>query len=226
MGNLPLVEGDDSTLILTLFVPPPLHLILGIVDKILVEVRRNVFQSQSAAKRFLRKFFQKNNITVEAKQGGKLNGNGCRDLLSALDNLESALQNHSPEVYIKGLPFVHALRKFNEVRVKTFGMELEDGWSEAIDQFEKAYRDLRVKGDKPISVTPKAHITFVHVRQFLNMQEGDKAGKGLGFWAEQALEASHANFKKTWLPVIVPIAHPSYKQKFEDAICRYNSRHI
>ena len=226
MANLPLLEGDDEDLILLLFVPPPLHLLLGITDKLLVEICKNVFKNQVIGEKFMRRFFKENNITVEGKRGGKLNGNSCRDLLNALDNLERSFQQHSLEVYIKGLPFINALRKFNAVRVKTFGLELEEGWAEAIQDFEKAYRDIRNKDDKPISVTPKAHITFAHLKDFFDLQEGEKVGKGLGYWSEQALEASHANFKKVWLPVVVPISHPSYNQKLKDTVSRYNGRHI
>jgi len=42
----------------------------------------------------------------------------------------------------RGLPLVNALRKFNTVRLKTFKMELEEGWEESIRVFETSYREL------------------------------------------------------------------------------------
>jgi hypothetical protein len=43
------------------------------------------------------------------------------------------------------------------------------------------------------SVTPKLHAIFFHIPQFC-----EKEQKGLGFFCEQASEAVHSDFKKTW----------------------------
>ena len=157
MGNPPIVEGEDEDKILELFVPMELHLLLGIIEKLLHELKRNVFPSLSDGKKFMTTFFKDNSITVGVKQGGKLDGNACRDFLNAIDNLERAFQDHSVEVFLKGLPYIEALRKFNKVREKAFGMDLEEGWVEAIREFEISYRGLRNKANKPISVTPKVN---------------------------------------------------------------------
>ena len=161
VSNIPLIKGEDGQLILTLFVPMELHLLLGITEKLLFEFKRNVFSSKSAGKKFMKKFYKEQNITVNGKRGGKLNGKACRDLLDSVDQLELALQARSEDVHLRGLPFINALRKFNTVRLKTFKMDLEEGWEEAIRVFETSYRELRNKDDKPISVTPKVNLLSV-----------------------------------------------------------------
>ena len=78
MRHQPLVNGDPGVLILELFVPPELHLMLGllylpillvlwvkqsfftsgVVDKILTELKRNVFDKK-VGKQFMDAFFKK-----------------------------------------------------------------------------------------------------------------------------------------------------------------------
>lgn len=106
------------------------------------------------------------NITVCGKQGGKLEGNSSRKLLKSLDSLELELEKCSPEIYLKSLPFVKALRDFSLVVHLSFGQRLLPRWSQAISSFTLSYRALEKFNGKPVSVTPKVltlyPLFFVH----------------------------------------------------------------
>ena len=43
--NLPLLSGDPDQLVLGMLIPPPLHILLGVVDKHITSVETNVFPS-------------------------------------------------------------------------------------------------------------------------------------------------------------------------------------
>ena len=76
MRHPPLVKGADDQLVLTLFPPPELHLLLGnypsqkyfyissqntytgVVDKVVTEMMRNVFQTDKEGKQFMAAFYK------------------------------------------------------------------------------------------------------------------------------------------------------------------------
>ena len=49
---------------------------------------------------------------------------------------------------------------------------------------------------------------------------------GLGFWSEQAMEAVHADFKKSWDNIKVDKDHELYLTRLSECIARYNARHL
>ena len=61
---------------------------------------------------------------------------------------------HSPEVIIKGLPFIAAIRAFKKVVTSSFGMDLDSNYITFIAEFRKLYIELE------ISVTPKVHFIY------------------------------------------------------------------
>ena len=61
MRHKPLLQGDPDTLILDLFVPSELNLLLGITDKLITELRRNVFET-NAGKVFMSAFYKKEKV--------------------------------------------------------------------------------------------------------------------------------------------------------------------
>ena len=109
-----------------------------------------------------------------AKQGGKLDGNSTRKLLKCLDSLEFELQQCAGDAYLRGLPFIQALRDFSQVVHMCFGQLLVEGWQQAIAKFTTSYSSLVSKSGKPISITPKVHIVMEHVKQFLEMKGVEK----------------------------------------------------
>lgn len=95
------------------------------------------------------------NITVSARQGGKLQGNASRKLLQCMDSLELELSKCTGEQFITGMPYIRALRAFNMVVTSCFGSHLLQGWQGHLAEFTDSYRALRSRKDKPISITPK-----------------------------------------------------------------------
>ena len=79
---------------------------------------------------------------------------------------------------------IDALRKFKSVVTACFGMVLEDDFSEKIDRFRDSYLAIM-----NISVTPKVHAVFFHVKQFIEIKRAP-----LGVFSEQATESMHHNF--------------------------------
>ena len=68
-----------------------------------MEMKRNAFPDKKSGDTFMSSFYKKENITVCAKQGGKLEGNSTRKLLKLLDSLELELSKLSPEIYLNSL---------------------------------------------------------------------------------------------------------------------------
>ena len=66
-----------------------------------------------------------------------------------LDILQQELENHSDEVLLNGLPYIHALRAFSKVVESCFGMQLMDSYKVDIMEFRRLYLALGV------TVTPK-----------------------------------------------------------------------
>ena len=66
-----------------------------------------------------------------------------------IGKLELELMSDSGEAIVNGLPYIQAFRAFDEVVSKCFGVTVNEGYKEAIDQFRTAYMALG------ITVTPK-----------------------------------------------------------------------
>ena len=66
-----------------------------------------------------------------------------------IGKLELELMSEAGEAVINGLPYIQAFRTFDQVVSKCFGVTLEEGYKEAIEEFRAAYMDLGV------TVTPK-----------------------------------------------------------------------
>ena len=105
-----------------------------------------------------------------------------------------------------------------------FGMELLPGYHKAIDNFSALYRKI-CKGKIPV----KVHILEAHVVDFLERQAGlGYAGKGLGWWSEQASESVHSDWKKLWEggKYVRGLYHPDYPQQLMRCGVKYNSNHL
>ena len=95
-----------------------------------------------------------------------------KQLLSQTEGLPST------KIGEKTADVVRTLENFNNVVVACFGQELDPNFKTTIADSEQSYRSLG------ITVTPKVHVVFEHVAQFLEMK-GLKTG--LGAWSEQAM---------------------------------------
>lgn len=147
-------------------------------------------------------------VNREAYHGGTFNGNACRILLKKVDILASYCE-------IGGLKYVHAFRDFNAVVESCFGKHLDINFRSVIDCFIKSFIATG------ISVTPKVHAVFFHVKEFC-----EQHGTGLGNYSEQASESVHHDFSKIWGNFKLDINNISYSKNLLRSVCKYNSLHL
>ena len=152
------------------------------------------------------------NLTQRAYHGGEFTGNDCRDLLKkkSLDELARRI----PRDLIK---FLRAFHTFGGVVESCFSQTLQPGYQDKISLFQKEYLSLGV------SVIPKAHIVFLHIKDFIESRDGPRVG--LGVYSEQAFEALHRDFLKVWQRFQVSHLNPNFGTKLLKAVQFYNSRH-
>ena len=150
----------------------------------------------------------KSGVTRDPYHGGTLNGNSCKRLLEHIDILAADSPLHV-------LPYVDAFRAFKKVVRACFSSDLDINFEKAISDFKKSYLDLG------ISVTPKVHTVFYHVPTFCRRHQ-----VGLGIFSEQASEAVHAKFQKTWVKYSVSPLNESYGSRLLMAVNDFNSSHI
>ena len=212
-----LLQGPPETRSLELLTIAELHIMTGVVGKLVQELVKS-FQQKEDGDLFINTFMKKNNISWCSYQPGTFEGNQARKLLKLSSKLLSETEG-SPSTTIgeKTADVARTLANFNKVVEACFGQDLDPGFRSTIKEFEKSYRSLG------ISVTPKVHIVFEHVVQFLEMK-GLKTG--LGAWSEQAMETVHHDLKIEWGRSKVGPNHPKYAELLFETIVRYNSKHI
>ena len=150
--------------------------------------------------------------------GGTFAGGDCRKLLNHIDDLEQFLRQEE-QVFEIAKPILQAMRDFNTVRKQCFGIDLDPKYKESIAVFAKSW----LKCEK--SITLKCHVLFVHVVQFLERMASVYPNKGLGFWAEQAIEAVHSKWDEFWEHRKVSIDHPKYDEILWNAGSYFNALH-
>ena len=112
--------------------------------------------------------------------------------------------------------FISAFNSFNDVVSSCYSKVLQPGYKDKINRFKSCFRALK------INVTPKIHAVFFHIIEFCELMD-----KGLGPWSEQASEAVHSDFKKTWKNYVVrDISHDDYPRRLCSAVVSYNSQHL
>ena len=200
--DMPLLEGPDTTLVLDLIPPQELHLMLGVVNRIFDKLNDSWGEDRAY------KWGIENYIVRAAYRGGSMEGNQCRQLLMKTDLLEKKVPSRL-------LPFVKALKDFDQVRRSCFGQTLHDDFLLAIGDFQRSYMDLN------IPITPKLHAIFVHVKQFCS-----KHNLSLGPYSEQSSESVHADFKSVWKHFSVDINHPNFGNQLLLAVLKYNGMHM
>lgn len=194
--NRPLLFGNDCTKVLDVCPPPSLHLLLGLMNSAYDNLAKT---SPTVAEAWARAA----NVTRHAQFG--FVGRHCRALLAKQDVLNEA-----------GLEeFALMIQNLALVIEKCFGMDLVDGYPQAINEFCDSWIALE------LPVTPKFHIMKFHVAEFCA-----SANKGLGQFSEQTIEAIHQNFTKTWMNYKLPETHKDYEKNILKAVVEYNSSHI
>ena len=119
------------------------------------------------------------NVFREAHGSKQFNGESCKALLNNIQSLTAALP---AELKCYG----QALEAFNEVRISTFGDELNGDYHLLIKKFEIAFKKIGRKA----GIFPKAHIIIDHLAEFC-----DRHG-ALGPFCEQTFESVHFSFSE------------------------------
>nr|XP_047135292.1 uncharacterized protein LOC124812537 [Hydra vulgaris] len=184
--NPPLLTGNVTKKILEIVNIPGLHILLGIVDKLLKIIEKNLFEDTNQGFNFVNSYLSTINLARVPYQGKhRLEGNASNKFLKKLDCFQIYLDEHN----IIGGKYMKALRDFSDVVHGCFGKILNPNYSDYIKRFSQSFRDLGS------NIPLKVHIVEHHVKEFIVM----KGGKfGLGYWTEQALESVHQDFKQFW----------------------------
>ena len=216
--NKPLLVGEPDTKTLDILNIPELHIMTGVVGKLITELENQGFETKQKGQTFVNGYLEREDIARCVYQGSRgFEGNQAHKLLMKIDILERDIMKMDPETIIKSLPFVQCLRKFEKVVTACFGQTLDLSYGAYIDEFSTTYRSL------DISVTPKVHIVERHVSEFLKLK-GETTG--LGFWSEQSMEAGHHDFKMEWEKVKVSPNHKEYAERLFKTVVRYNGKHL
>ena len=145
--NPPLLTGDDSTLLRDIFFIPELHVMTGVVGKLMWELERSpAFASEKAGSDFTYKWMKSQDIYKSFHNGApSFKGNMARRLLTRSNGLMQALQeNLEEEKAALAFPFVHTLNLFNKVVESCFGQHLKGDYEGAIKEFIASYRSLGI----------------------------------------------------------------------------------
>ena len=208
--NYPMFKKEDNNgTVRTIDLLPPceLHLLLGPVNHMLEEMEKVWNETDF--------WVSGCNAYKRGQDHGKLNGNGCSLLLqdNSLEHLNALL----PENLSK---FSVAFQTFAKVVKGCFTYKVSSTIKHDIEKFKEAYLKLN------ISVTPKVHIVFQHLYQFLADSNSNTSKisdwNGLGMYSEQAFEAVHASFKKRWENFKVNPENEQYAKKLLRAVCCFN----
>lgn len=207
-GNVvhePIISGSDDKLILDLIPPMELHLLLGIVNhlfKALIHLWPMADQWPTSL-----------HLSPEPYHGGQFTGNACHKLLKNVDLLQRMAEQ---QCAFQTFGVIDILRKFGAVVSSCFGSTLGDSYSARIDEFKEAYL-----AQPHISITPKAHAVFYHVKQFVQHKKSS-----LGQFSEQQIEALHHDFSNQWQRFKRNQSHPDYGKQLLQCIVDFNSKRI
>ena len=211
-----LISGSPDKTMLEVFSFPELHVMTGMVGKLVKEMIA-AFPNREAGKSFINLFMKQHNISWCDYMPGTLEGNQARKLLFVSPMLEVEARKLPLNSAIPAVLFCKTMVLFNKVVEACFGQKLYPSYEVAISRFEHFYRRL------DISVTPKVHCVFVHIKQFLELK-GEVTG--LGAWSEQAMESAHHEFKLESQLTKVGPDHPKYDEILFDAVVRFNAKHV
>ena len=170
----PLLTGNPDSEIIELLNVPGLHILLGIVDKLLCEMEKSLFEAQETGIVFFDTYLKSINLSRVCYQGQhRLEGNGCNQFLKKIDKLEQCFKENS--LGLQGAKFITVFRDFNKVVDGCFGKKVSSSYKEDIERFSRSFRDLGTK------LPVKFHIVEQHLSEFIEMK-GGHYGKNLNLF--------------------------------------------
>ncbi|EER07242.1 hypothetical protein Pmar_PMAR020401 [Perkinsus marinus ATCC 50983] len=188
----------------------PLHLLLGIVNKLYDKARpaETSGAPHSLYPRHCRALV-KYNIRRSVYFDGAFEGNGCSRFL------DEVAVDHIPFEQ-RATPFVMALKAFKVVKDKCLGLVRKEGWREAISSFQSAWQAT----DMPYTL--KVHVLCNHVEEYFKYFE-PVPDAGLGLSSEQSGESLHARLQRVWnLRFKVNPENEAFSERLVDCMVSYN----
>lgn len=145
--NPPLLTGQDDCLVLSIIYFPELHVLIGIVGKLVKEFEKNVFPTPEEGKEFMDAWMASPTVNVcKTVYHGSASfvGDMARKLLKKLGNLEMAVNKLDPEIVRRATPYINTLERLEAVRVACFGQLVVEGYANKIKEFSVSYRSLSI----------------------------------------------------------------------------------
>ena len=145
--NPPLLTGPDDSLVLSIIYFPELHVLIGVVGKLVKEFEKNVFSTPEEGKQFIDTWMASPTVNVcKTVYHGSANfvGDMAKKLLKKLDNLRMEVNKLEPEIVEKATPYIDTLEKLEAVRMCCFGQLVVEGYTNKIKEFSTAYRRLDI----------------------------------------------------------------------------------
>ena len=211
--NPALLQGPPDLQVIEFLTFPELHVMTGTVGHLV----NNMIKAFPEGEELITNYMKDQNISWCAYHPGTFEGNQARKFLKFSEKLLVPAKKLPFSSQYKAIEFISTIMQFNKVVVACFGQELRQNFRETITKFEEMYRKL------PISVTPKVHLVFVHLIEFL---ENKGFVAGLGAWSEQAMESVHHDMKMEWDRTKVKPSHPEFENIFLKFVVKYNSKYV
>ncbi|KAF4680527.1 hypothetical protein FOZ60_013297 [Perkinsus olseni] len=188
----------------------PLHLLLGIVNKLYDKARPTETSGASNSLHARHcKALVKYNIRRSVYFDGAFEGNGCSRLLDEIAAGRIPFEQ-------RARPFVEALKAFKVVKDKCLGLMRVPGWSQAIASFRTAWEATS------LPYTLKVHVLCSHVEEYLERYE-TVPDAGLGLSSEQSGESLHARLQRVWnLRFKANPNNEVFRERLVDCVVSYN----
>ena len=201
----PLILGTEN--IIDRVVPSPLHLLLGITQKIVHSIE-GVYPRTT-------EWLNEINVSKQPQRGGQFTGNNCRKIQKSVDVLQRMMDEDGASDFAR--EHVELLQLQDKVIESCFGDKLLPDYAESIVEFRNKFQSMNIS-----SRMTKFHILSSHVIPFIQ-----KKGKGLSIFSESTLESSHHDFLHFWNRHRVTRQESDLCQKqFLKSILEYNACHM
>ena len=208
---LVLGKGDSlETLVLDKIIMPSCHLLLSYNTLL-----KAVGKVWPALKGVLYQLFGVKAHDYHGKEAD-FEGPQCRKILKDVEQLAPYMDKLKDKELI-----MDAFLAFKLVNELVFGTKLGEGWREALYSLRTALLILHTSTIS-LPITPKLHVLMEHVETWV-----DRNKQSLGTLSEQALEASHHFFKRTWEHYKVKdVTTEAYLHALMQASIKFNADNI
>ena len=234
----PVDDAPDETKIIKDCPPMSLHLVLGIFNDGIFNILDRLLEHFELPIRG-DDWTKAVGIERQKSHGGvrAFNGRQCHAMMTdnALQKLLQLLRAHEDRnAMSKVVNVIDVLHSFKQVVNSSFGRIKLASYKDDIKKFAHHYIKLMNYCHMltvPINlyVTPKVHIVFVHVVEFLDIMEEEGLGNlGLSLYSEQSGETVHYDFDANyWIGKSYKrsMNSPDYEQNWFDCNLAYDTDH-